>query len=356
MVTLSKIRDRVTETKWSKLYVSMAMLQCIIIFSLQTAICYLNAYEARLLPESSSGNALISNNTNVGVSQMAADRLDRIIWENIAFISFQVWFIFMVFDATANQNTAEILALAILNAVCAILGALQLVDCIRWLRRLEHIGSPIYALLTAEKIEISLSALILVFAIIMCFLSVQMSKQFGWNIYKKIGADVKIQKMYIIFQFFVLSLKIQIFTGFLVSLFYLIQFALKQDTNSLWKTIIQVVVTVLILPMLYFARIAGSKESRARMTTFVAFQCLELFHFILVLYQTFQPYDRWYTWIVLVIIGILLDITSGVLGGICMSQFGKGLKPFVQRGSNKAKMDLEANAKNTSDNWQIDED
>ncbi|CAO3676129.1 unnamed protein product [Rhizopus stolonifer] len=333
----------------------MAMLQCVIIFGLQTAICYLNAYEARQLPQSARNNALTTSNSGT-IPQQAADRLDRIIWENIAFISFQAWFICMVFDATTYQNTAEILALAILNAVCAILGALQLVDCIRWLRRLKLVGSPIYSLLTAEKIEIALSAVILVFAIIMCFLSIKMSKQFGWNIYKKIGADVKIQKMYIIFQFFVLSLKIQIFTGFFVSLFYLIQFALKQSHDNLWKAIIQIVVTVLIIPLLYFARIAGSKESKIRMSTFITFQCLELFHFILILYQTFQPEDRWYTWIVLVIIGIILVIISGVLGAICMSHFGKGLKPFVQRGSHKAKMDLENNTKKTSENWQIDED
>lgn len=45
----------------------------------------------------------------------------------------------------------------------------------------------------AEKIEISLSVVLLTFAIIMSYLSYQMSKQFGWNIYKKIGADVQIQ-------------------------------------------------------------------------------------------------------------------------------------------------------------------
>ncbi|EIE79565.1 hypothetical protein RO3G_04270 [Rhizopus delemar RA 99-880] len=162
----------------------------------------------------------------------------------------------MVFDATTYQNTAEILALAILNAVCAILGALQIFDGVKWLKRLTNVGSPVGPLFTAEKLEIALSAVLVVFAIIMAFLSIQMSKQFGWNIYKKIGADVQIQKMYRTFQFFVLSLKINIFTGFLVSLFYLIQFALKKDHDNLWKTVIQVIVTAIILPMLYFARTA----------------------------------------------------------------------------------------------------
>lgn len=60
------------------------------------------------------------------------------------------------------------------------------------------------------------------------------------------------------FQFFVLALKIDVFTEFLVSLFYVIQFAFKSRTGAIWEIAIQVVVTVLILPMLYFARTAVS--------------------------------------------------------------------------------------------------
>ena len=97
------------------------------------------------------------------------------------------------------QNTAEILALAILNVICAVLGALQVVDGVKWLNALLNTQYSVDALAKAEKIEISLSVVLLTFAAIMSFLSYQMSKQFGWNIYKKIGADVKIQSMYELF-------------------------------------------------------------------------------------------------------------------------------------------------------------
>lgn len=60
--------------------------------------------------------------------------------------------------------------------------------------------------------------------------------------------------MYRIFQFFVLTLKIDIFIEFLVSLFYLVQFAL--DDGFYWDGYIQLVVTILILPLLYFGRMA----------------------------------------------------------------------------------------------------
>lgn len=87
--------------------------------------------------------------------------------------------------------------------ICGVLGALQVVDGVKWLNALSHTSYSIDALSKAEKIEISLSVVLLSFAIIMSFLSYQMSKQFGWNIYKKLGADVKIQSMFINYYGFV---------------------------------------------------------------------------------------------------------------------------------------------------------
>lgn len=63
--------------------------------------------------------------------------------------------------------------------------------------------------------------------------------------------------MYRVFQFFVLSIKVDLFTEFLVSLFYLIQFAVDGGKSD-WDTWYQLVITVLLLPMLYFARTAVS--------------------------------------------------------------------------------------------------
>ncbi|CDH54660.1 hypothetical protein RO3G_11563 [Lichtheimia corymbifera JMRC:FSU:9682] len=260
MVTINKIITRITETRWSKLYIATAAVQALIIIILQALICSQNTLQAAYLPEPSEVNVLYStiNGNDAKIPEQAADRLGRIKWENLAFIGFQVWFLGMVFDATVYQNTAEILALAFLNAVCAVLGALQVVDGVRWLDRLSTTDYPTTPLQTAMRLEIALSVVILLFACAMIYLSYGMSRQFGWNIYKKIGADVQMQRMYRMFQFFVLGLKIDIFVEFLVSLFYVIQFGMTSDIVT-WESGIQIVVTILILPMLYFARTAHRK-------------------------------------------------------------------------------------------------
>ena len=101
--------------------------------------------------------------------------------------------------------------------------------------------------------------------------------------------------MYRVFQFFVLAIKIDIFIEFLVSLFYFIQFAI--ETPFTWQTWVQLVIMILILPVLYFGRMAVASESYGRMIIFIAFQFVIVFAFILMLRQTLEPDNYWYVWI-----------------------------------------------------------
>ncbi|KAI9256967.1 hypothetical protein BY458DRAFT_535302 [Sporodiniella umbellata] len=80
--------------------------------------------------------------------------------------------------------------------------------------------------------------------------------------------------------FFVLALKIDIFIEFLVSVFYLIQFALKQGFEK-WSVFVFIVITIMTLPMLSFGRYA---------------LCV-MFQLVLIAVEAMQPGDYWYIWI-----------------------------------------------------------
>lgn len=102
--------------------------------------------------------------------------------------------------------------------------------------------------------------------------------------------------MYRTLQFFVLALKIDIFIEFLVSVFYLIQFALKGGFKS-WTTYVFIVITILILPFLYFGRSAAASESTAKMVIFILFQMCVVFQLVLIAIDATKPGDYWYTFI-----------------------------------------------------------
>lgn len=199
--------SRVTESRWSKLYIATACLQAIVIIVLQVAILLQNTQEAQELPDASSFGSTASSSD---VLDEAAIRFRNIKWENLAFCGFQLWFLGMAFDAvsylsrtywffrftsyllgrrtpfvsffitlqTVYQNTAEILALAVLNGFCALLGAFEIVDGVLWIKR---IGSDVNVvpLSIARNIEIGLTCAILLFACVFAYLSLAMVRQFG---------------------------------------------------------------------------------------------------------------------------------------------------------------------------------
>ncbi|KAI7869986.1 hypothetical protein BDF14DRAFT_221055 [Spinellus fusiger] len=269
-----------------------------------------------------------------------------------------------------------------MNIICALLGALEVIDGRKWLLKLRYMNSvksisfSTQPLQMAVYFEIALSVLLALFAIGFAYLSFEVVKEFGWAIYKKIGADVDIQSkskacfylfvrvslilsvgMYKIFQFFVLALKFDIFIEFLVSCFYLVQFTTRQY-DPVWEIWFQLGVTALILPMLYFARMAGSSESWKQMLLFIVFQNLVVVQFVLVLRQTLTSQNFWYTWICFIILGIILALVTATLGGICMYNFNKGLDVYVQRGAKKYKQSdsLELSKHSSGTPWMIDDE
>lgn len=99
-------KQRINQSKWTKLYIATALLQVIIIIVLQSIIASQNqAQEANIETSfinhrpSTIDDGTTSTSATVDI---ALRRFDRIKWENVAFISFQAWFICMAFDAVST--------------------------------------------------------------------------------------------------------------------------------------------------------------------------------------------------------------------------------------------------------------
>ncbi|KAG2183454.1 hypothetical protein INT43_006460 [Umbelopsis isabellina] len=350
MPSVEKISQRVTETRWSIIFVFLATFQAIVIIAIQAAIAYENTTESNQLKDSAVA----------GIPD-AGERFDRMRWENIAFCGFQVWFCVMAYDSVVNQNVAEAVAIFAFNLICAVLGALEILDNNLWIKRLQT-SVDVSVLKTAEKIEIVLAVILPLLALIFALPTYKLVKQLGWTRYKKIGADLSIDRMFRLFQRFVLLLKINIFTEFIVSLFFVIKGGsslLGPTTASTswqrWMEAVQIVVTALMIPMLYFARSAVSAESPNRMISFIVFQVVVIFHFALMLYNTLYLSDKWVIWLCFVIMGIIIAITTIVLAAMCKNNFGKGLKPLVQRGAAKQAELKEMHALQEQETWKIDD-
>ncbi|KAG0297802.1 hypothetical protein BGZ96_004731 [Linnemannia gamsii] len=73
---------------------------------------------------------------------------------------------------------------------------------------LDPSATPYHA---SKPYEIAVIALMTIFASAFAFIAYKLYKEFGWSIYKKIGADLAMRDMYKIYQIFIMILKFDIF-------------------------------------------------------------------------------------------------------------------------------------------------
>ncbi|KAI8350936.1 hypothetical protein EDC96DRAFT_577714 [Choanephora cucurbitarum] len=301
MVTIQKFKDRILQSKRTKIYIATACIQGIIIIALQSTIAYFNTLQLKKGLATSQLQAYQLSSAEDDSIHHAFERFSHIKWENFSFITFQLWFMCMSFDAIVSQNAVEIMALMSLNVALSVFSALEVIDGRRWLTTLNDIkdrhGIPLDTtpIQTAFYVEIALCAFVGAFGILFSHFSIAVTREIGWVIYKKIGADLSVQRMYRTTQFYVLVLKIDIFTEFLVSVFYLLQYALKSGFQT-WITYVFVVITILMLPMLVFGRRVIANESKAQMALFIFFQGCVVFQLILIAIEASRSEDSWYIW------------------------------------------------------------
>ncbi|KAI9493875.1 hypothetical protein BDB00DRAFT_821088 [Zychaea mexicana] len=363
MIDLKKINERITRSKWIKIYLALVVIQGVLIIALESALASQNLAQARILPTFPPGQR--EQEPLDGIARQVNHvriRLNRAKWENIAFVAIQIWFVVMAFDATIYQNASEVIALAVINLVCAALGGLQVIQAGHRIKTIQGINQDfdlninVYSIRTVYYMTIVATACLTLFAFIFLYLSILVVREIGWVTYKKIGPDVGIQKMYTVFQLFVLALKIDVFVEFLVSCFYVTQFATESGFE--WETWVELCITVSMLPMLYFARIAVAAEKRWQMIIFILFQLLVVAVFTLMIFQTMEPGNFWYTYIVA--IGLVFAVVTPMLGCWTMYNFNKGLAPYIQRGKKKKEYPTKQQELHEQSplqsSWQIDDD
>lgn len=88
-----------------------------------------------------------------------------------------------------------------MNLACALFGALEVIDGKKWLKILNMLNTNhgvnvnVVPIQTAFYVEIALSICVGLYAIVFAYLSYAVVREFGWVIYKKIGADLAIQRI-----------------------------------------------------------------------------------------------------------------------------------------------------------------
>ncbi|KAJ1504185.1 hypothetical protein HMI55_002126, partial [Coelomomyces lativittatus] len=152
------------------------------------------------------------------------------------FVFSQIWTLILAWDAILKQNTIQLITFILFNLCTFAYSIFQL----RQVGYDEAVNSHTYPMLLAIPIILG------VFTFSFSYLIYKLYLEFGWNIYKKIGADPNMKKIFRVYQVFLTLLKVGFFFWLSFSLQYLALVLEINDIEFIF-TIIAIPVTLLAL-------------------------------------------------------------------------------------------------------------
>ncbi|KAI8989250.1 hypothetical protein BDB01DRAFT_718739, partial [Pilobolus umbonatus] len=168
----------------------------------------------------------------------------------IIFILSLLFQVGLVWDAVRQKNTIQIIAFLLFNLCCFSYGIFQFKQIANALE--AALGRDNSLMDGLQNIMVATPVIIGVCQLIYVYLGTRLYLEFGWRIYKKIGADPDIRNMYRWYQIFLTILKLDLFffLGFSIQFLALV---LKRGDAEFALTIVALPFTVVILVLAVYA-------------------------------------------------------------------------------------------------------
>ncbi|KAL0950861.1 hypothetical protein HGRIS_007620 [Hohenbuehelia grisea] len=235
----------------------------------------------------------------------------------------------MAVDAVYARNTLQFLFLAVFNALFLAYAIIQIGEIRNALpddtRGLSSISINI--LTTIIPIVISISELLYI------GLGYKIYHEFGWKVYKALGADRRIKKMFANYQIFECLVKFDVFfwVGFSVQFIWIV---LKKDD---WEYYVTWAALPLSLVLLVEGHLAARHENKWMMATFLSGCVGAMVYFIYKLAKVIINNNDEFTLVrnslsIFSVLALLLLLATIIFAVIVMRNFGRGLKTSMARG------------------------
>ncbi|RIB17634.1 hypothetical protein C2G38_1413809 [Gigaspora rosea] len=266
-----------------------------------------------------------------------------IIDGNIWFIVFEGFLTALCFSALYFQNTIEIISIGLINICLLLFGSIQTYQSFKWIRRINlqidldfnrYMTTPtdlanLHLPMTVLYAEIVQLAFLVLFVAASIFFGYKLYGEFGWNIYKKIGAGINTQSMYRTYLIFLLLTKVDFF---LLSGFQILNliFLYGDAAHNIHTIIIQSVFVAIVIPTLGLGLWGVRSENKVALLIYAICSVATIVNFLYILASFIVQRDESLLTF-LDILGITLIIMSLVTAYLAYNNFGEGLKLHFQR-------------------------
>lgn len=237
----------------------------------------------------------------------------------------------MAFDAVHARNTLQFMALTIFNALFLLYAVIQIFEIRSSLSSITELKSnggisdiPVNVLTTIIPIVISVAEIAYI------ALGWKIWREFGWKVYKRLGADRQVKRMYAQYQIFVGIMKFDVFffVGFCVQLIALVL------QNGDWEYYVTVAALPFSILVLVDGLLAARYENKLMMLSFMLGCGGAMVYFVYKLFRIYQLNnieDVRRTLTVFAVIAIMLLIATVILAFIVLRNFGGGLKYHMNK-------------------------
>jgi len=239
-------------------------------------------------------------------------------------------------DALANKNTIQIIGLCLFNLMFLVYSVVQISEVRDAFTAIGQMDNVVATL------SIIVPVMIGVTEIVYCFLAWKLYKEFGWVIFKSLGADRRIKKMFLAYQVFVCLCKFDLFFFFAFSLQFLLLVLAKADIER-WLTLAALPFTVVLM---FAGYIAARKEIKWLMGTFISGCLAGAAYFSFKLFRrylhnsTSEDYETAKKSLtVFSVLSLLLLLFTIVQSALLYRNFGRGLKFHMNSKERSTKAD-----------------
>ncbi|RIB09281.1 hypothetical protein C2G38_2109012 [Gigaspora rosea] len=327
--------EKMVESKWTRLFIITSIVQTFITIIIQSLVVGRNQYASSFFQDSWQEQLKIDNSTSFECKANIVARMYNIVGENIIILLSNVFLLFFCYDAIFNQNTIQIITVVIVNYAIGIVAAIQIVEIHRWKdQAVECVPSFKTFNFKVEFYEVPSIVILLLCATMMGFFTWKLYQQFGWNIYKRIGADRNMQKIFRSMLIFVMHLKLDLFFMVVLSVVACVVLSQNDKLHSTPLYWFHVIVTVLIFILQGLAYHMLREESHLGMKIFIGLWLIPIADFIALLIKSIgtSAQDSWYFFIIFIVFGIIMALLTIIWSIIVLNNFDKGLKRHLTTG------------------------
>ncbi|KAK3071012.1 hypothetical protein LTR53_009433 [Teratosphaeriaceae sp. CCFEE 6253] len=311
-------------TRWTWAFMLVTLCQCIISLALEGYV--FGKFQESLGPGSEAGHGKEAQPSTLTIPTYLALFIFGFVYELV-----------LVWDALRLKNTIQVIGICIYNAGLLIYASVEMTQVDDAINALEGVPDAVDPGLwrNLRPWLIAAPCVIALGTVLLSLIAWKLYDEFAWTIYKHISADLRLKRRYLMYQIYIALLKFDFFffLGFTVQFLVVVP-----NTTSVerWITVAALPITVgLLFLAAYFTR----RESTWGQLLVIGVYFAGMAYFIFKLVRMFDADAKRLMeyragrksltiFAVLTLIALVLTMITAIA---CLRNFGKGLKPHIQK-------------------------